>query len=98
MKFKGYGVVWNPQTNRRLVNFKDTPEYETNDPHEISILSDCPHVTDKSGSIEIKEEKGSLSVENGDMTKKQVMEALDFNGTNYNPRDKKEVLYALLKG
>jgi hypothetical protein len=92
MKFSGYGIIWNPNKNKILVNFKETPEYETNDPSEIDILSSSDHVTGKSGEIEINEIVESV------MTKKEVMESLDASGIEYNPRDKKEVLLKLLEG
>jgi len=99
MIFKGFGIVWNGKKNKTLVNFKLTPEYETNDPEEIEILSRCNAVTHRSGSIEIKEEIITDEIkEEKPMTKNEVMDALDFNGIKYNPRDKKEVLYDLLKG
>ncbi len=98
MKFKGYGVVWNPKTNKRLVNFREMPEYETNDLYEIELLSACPHVTERSGEIAIIEPIDSDMVEEKPMTKKDVMESLDASGIDYNPRDKKEVLLALLEG
>lgn len=98
MKFKGYGVIWNPQKNKPLVNFKENPEYETNDPYEIDILLASDHVTESAGEIEVKEtivaeEYSELK----SMTKKEVMESLDASGIEYNPRDKKEVLLKLLE-
>ena len=95
MKFKGYGVIWNPKKNKTLVNFRDNPEYETNDPYEIEVLSSSDHVTEQSGEIEIKE---TIVAEEKEMTKKEVMESLDASGIEYNPRDKKEVLLKLLEG
>ena len=96
MKFKGYGSVFNPAKKRIIVNFRKTPEYETDNHEEIRLLRLSGYITEEIGSVE-PESKGSLTEESGDMTKKQVMEALDFNGTAYNPRDKKEVLYNLLE-
>jgi hypothetical protein len=100
MKFTGYGIIWNPKKNKRLVNFKETPEYETNDPYEIEVLSNSDHVTGQSGTIEIKETIVSKEVsdEEKEMTKKEIMESLDAGGIDYNPRDKKEVLLKLLEG
>jgi len=99
MIFKGFGIVWNGKKNKTLVNFKLTPEYETNDPEEIEILERCNAITFKSGSIDIKEKIVSDEVkEDKPMTKNEVMDSLDASGIDYNPRDKKEVLYDLLKG
>jgi len=99
MKFKGYGIVWNGIKNKTLVNFKLTPEYETNDPEEIEILCRCNAVTEKSGSIDIKENTVvDDSKEDKPMTKNDVMASLDASGIKYSPRDKKEVLSALLEG
>lgn len=95
MKFTGYGIIWNPKKNKTLVNFKENPEYETNDSYEIEVLSESDHVTGQSGAIELKKE--SVSEDSG-MTKKEVMVSLDSYGIDYNPRDKKEVLLSLLEG
>jgi len=101
MIFKGYGVIWNGKKNKTLVNFKNTPEYETNDPEEIEILSRCNHITERSGGVAtIKpiESDQKIVQDQPTMTKKEVMESLDASGIDYNPRDKKEVLLSLLEG
>lgn len=89
MKFKGYGIIWNGKTNKTLVNFKTTPEYETNDPDEIEILSRSNHVTYKSGEIEVNK---------SERTKKEIINELSESGIEHDPRDKKEVLLKLLEG
>jgi len=91
MKFKGVGVVWNKYKNKPLVNFKDIDVYETSDKNEIEILSNSLHIEI------IDSEIIEISDEPKPMTKNEVMESLDASGIDYNPRDKKEVLYALLE-
>ena len=92
MKFKGYGIVWNGKKNKVLVNFKTTPEYETDNVEEIEILSNCNHVTSKSSEIETKEPAEKK------ITKKEIISALSEAGIEHDPREKKEVLLKLLEG
>ncbi len=88
MKFTGYGIIWNPKKNKALVDFKVTPVFESNDPYELSILSKCDHI----------ESSGAIDISDKELTKRDVMEALNDAGIKYNPRDKKEVLLSLLEG
>jgi len=96
MKFKGYGSIYNPATKKILVDFQKTPEFETNKQSEIELIRKSGYVTEESGAMEIKETIISEPEEKGP-TKKQVMESLDASGIDYNPRDKKEILLALLE-
>lgn len=89
MKFKGTGIIWDRNKNKTLVNFKNTEIYETTDKQEIEILTGCSLVE----IVEYDQEK-----EVAEMTKNEVMEKLDDLFIEYNPRDKKEVLLALLEG
>jgi len=98
MKFKGYGSIYNPSTKKILVDFQKTPEFETNKQSEIELIRKSGYVTEESGTMEIKEEIIITSEpEEKELTKKQVMESLDASGIDYNPRDKKEILLALLE-
>ena len=96
MKFKGYGIIFNPRKQKLIVSFKQTPEYETNDPEEIRLLRESGYITEESG-VEVKEIITD-EPEDKELTKSEVMESLDASGIKYNPRDKKEVLLSLLEG
>ena len=55
MKFKGYGTVYNSAKRETIVNFRKTPEYETDDVEEIRLLRASGYITEEFGDVaEIK--------------------------------------------
>jgi hypothetical protein len=103
MVFKGIGIVWNPKRNKLLCNFKKGQTYETQNLDEIEVLQNCPQAEYVSGDMpEVKEEvkeapEPKEPKEPKEPTKNEIMALLDEKEIGYNPRDKKEVLAALLE-
>lgn len=51
MRFKGYGVIWNPKKSKTLVNFRNVDEYETSDEYEIELLMGAQGVESIGGEV-----------------------------------------------
>ena len=94
MKFTGYGVVWNPKAKKVMVNFKETPEYDTNDPYEIDILSSCGSVsTDES----VVDTTTCETIEPDPRTRKQLVKDAKEAGIKGADRMSKEEMIKLLE-
>lgn len=98
MKFKGNGSIWNPIKNKILVDFNKDPVFETEDSKEIEFLkmSKQAHPANDWPEIETEEENESENEEPIKLGKKEIIEILKEREIDFNPRDKKEVLEALL--
>jgi len=88
--------VWNGQKMMEFVN----GVYETDDPHEIKLLTSSNYRHDKEEKL--KQEKPKIEVvpetiRYEEVTNKQLKVLLDEKGIEYNPRAKKQELYELLE-
>jgi hypothetical protein len=87
--FKGTGLVWDREKKKRLCKFVDG-KYETEDTRVIRLLKEIP-------TVELISEDEPAKEPKTEKTKPEIMALLDEAGTEYNPRDKKEVLLKLLE-
>lgn len=93
MKFKGNGSIWNPIKNKILVDFNKDPVFETEDSKEIEFLKMSKQAYPANDWPEIETEENEEPIKLG---KKEIIEILKEREIDFNPRDKKEVLEALL--
>jgi hypothetical protein len=87
MKFKGYGVIWNPKASRNLVNFRNVDVYETSDEYEISLLSIAQGVDIIEGEI-----KAPASGPDPEPTRKELLAKAKAQGVTGADRMSKAAL------
>ena len=96
MKFYGKNeIVWDKENDKELCRFING-EIETSDLRVIKCLKGLNYRSDDNGETEQGNTEGQET--QTEQTKKEIMALLDEKNIEYNPRDKKEVLLALLGG
>lgn len=102
MKFTGYGIIMNPHTVKKIVDFNKTREYETEDAKEIEILQACPQaravgeIPKKEDEPVIMEEEPQEHGEPIKLEKDDIIDILEQRGVKYDKRWGAKKLEALL--